>query len=253
MFRALVCFITVATLLIGSSFAQQKSPWPNWKKSEVEKLLNGSPWGQTQTDTDTSEMTYSPTAIGRSAIGAPTVPTGSTRTQAQINNQRADRGATNQPVSVNYHIRFLSAKPIRQAVARLLELQEKEKGNVAEQMRPFVERDFSQYIVVAVTFDSTDSRFSGPALQAFASSTAGTLKNDAYLERGDGKRLFIMDYKPPINDGLGAKFIFPRIVSERPFLGRDDTVRFFVQLTDSIQLTMNFKLSDMNYEGRLEY
>ena len=48
-----------------------------------------------------------------------------------------------------------------------------------------------------------------PAFQAFGSATVGTLKNQAYLERSDGQRLFVIDYKPPINDGLGTKFVCP--------------------------------------------
>jgi len=62
-----------------------------------------------------------------------------------------------------------------------------------------------------------------------------------------------MDYKPPINDGLGAKFIFPRSVGGRPFLVESGSVRFFVQLTDKITLNLTYKVSDMFYEGHLEY
>jgi hypothetical protein len=249
--RLVVLFFLLASVIASIAIAQDLKPWPNWNKNEVEKILNHSPWGQTQTDTDTSEMVYSPTAAGRSSIGQSTAR--ATSNQQAINNARADRGATNQAVSVNYHIRFLSAKPIRQAVARMIELKEKDGRKVVEQMSPFVTRDFSSFIVVAVTLDSTDSRFSGPALQVFASSTAGTLKNQTYLERKDGKRLFMIDYKPPIADGLGAKFIFPRIVDGRPFLAESGMVRFFAQMNDTIKLSTTFKLSDMIYEGKLEY
>jgi hypothetical protein len=124
---------------------------------------------------------------------------------------------------------------------------------VRDQLGPFVERDFSEYIVVTVTFDASDNRFSGPALQAFGSATTGTLKNQAYLERSDGKRLFVMDYKPPINDGLGAKFVFPRNVDGQPFLTEEGDVRFFAQVNSKISINTKYKLKDMMYEGKLEY
>ena len=156
-------------------------------------------------------------------------------------------------MNVNYYVRFLSARPIRQAFARMIEIQEKERKGVREELGPFVERDFSDFIVVTVTFNASDNRFAGPVLQAFASATHGTLKNQAYLERSDGKRLFVIDYKPPINDGLGAKFMFPRQVDGGPFLTDAGDVRFFAQVNDKITLSTKYKLHDMMYDGKLEY
>ncbi len=243
----------IAVLTGITATAQDKELWPKWDKGKVTKMLNSSPWAQTQTDTDTSEMTYRPTAAaGSSQVGQPGI-TSSTTNNTGVQGNRADRGATNQSMSVNYHVRFLSAKPIRQAFARMIEIQEKESKAVRDQLGPFVERDFSDYIVVTVTFDASDNRFAGPVLQAFASATTGTLKNQAYLERSDGKRLFVMDYKPPINDGLGAKFVFPRKVDDQPFLTDTGDVRFFAQLTDKITVNTKYKLKDMVYEGKLEY
>ena len=121
-------------------------------------------------------------------------------------------------------------------------------------LKSFVDRDFGDYIVVAVTFDSTDGRYSGPALQAFASATPGTLKNRTYLERKDGKRLFLMDYHTPINDGLGAKFIFPRLVDERNFLNAESgSFRFYSEVSNQIKLNVTFRMSELMYNGELEY
>ena len=63
-------------------------------------------------------------------------------------------------------------------------------------------------------------------MQAINSANTGTLKNTAYLERQDGKRLFLNSYLAPIQDGLGAKFIFPRSENGAFFLtAQSDTVR----------------------------
>jgi hypothetical protein len=248
--------LLVLTILTGIAVAQDKQPWPDWDKRKAEKMLNSSPWAQTQVDTNTSEMTYSPTtAAGTSSIGSSTSSAGTAASNPgrSIQSDRADSGATNQALSVNYHVRFLSAKPIRQAFARMIELQDKNNKSVREQLAPFVERDFNDFIVVSVTYDSSDNRLAGPAFQAFNSATTGTLKNEAYLERTDGKRLFVIDYKPPISDGLGAKFIFPRQIDGQPFLTEAGDVRFFAQLSDKITLNTKYKLKDMIYEGKLEY
>jgi hypothetical protein len=251
-----LCVLVVSSFLVfgNLAFAQEK-PWSEWTRAEAEKILNHSAWGQTQTETDTTEMVYTPTTQGAS--------TGSTRSEnirgltdrQAINNSRAAQGATNQAISVNYHVRLLSATPVRQAFMRVMELTQKNLDReTLRNLKSFVERDFSEYIVVAVTFDSTDGRYSGPALQAFASATLGTLKNKTYLERKDGKRLFLMDYRTPINDGLGAKFIFPRIVDERNFLNADSgSFRFYSEVSSQIKLNVTFRMSELMYNGQLEY
>lgn len=254
--KKVISALLFITLSVGVSISQKDKSWLEWAKKDAEKMLNDSAWGQTQTETDTSEMFFTPTTAGTSSVGQSAGGRSTTTSdQRTINNNRADRGATNQAVSVNYHIRFLSAKPIRQAIVRMIELQ-KENVNeqFSEQLRTYVDYDFSQFIVVAVTFDSPDARFSGPALQAFNSATAETLKSKCYLESKDGKRLFLMDYRIPSEDGLGAKFVFPRNVDGKPFLNAESgNVRFYCELTDKIKLNMKYKLSDMVYDGKLEY
>jgi hypothetical protein len=248
-------FAVLLTALLLEAGSAQEKPWVNWTKSEAEKILNNSPWGQTQTDTDTSEMMYSPTSQSGVSTSTRTGVIGTQTDRQSINNSRAAQGANNQAISVNYHVRLLSAKPVRQAFMRVIELSQKSPDQeLLEGLRAFVQRDFSNFIVVAVAFDSTDGRYSGPALQAFASATLGTLKNKTYLERKDGKRVFLLEYHAPINDGLGAKFIFPRIVDEKKFLNTaSGSVRFYSEVNNQLKLNVTFKISDMMYNGQLEY
>lgn len=252
--KTIVFVLLLAALLLGSVSAQEK-PWTQWTKVEAEKILNHSPWGQTQTETDTSEMMYSPTSQSGISSSTRTGVTGTTTDRQSVNSSRAAQGAKNQAISVNYHIRLLSAKPVRQAFMRVIELTQKTPDKeLLDGLRSFVERDFREFIVVAVAFDSTDGRFSGPALQAFASSNLGSLKNRTYLERKDGKRVFLIQYHAPINDGLGAKFIFPRFVDEKKFISTDSgSFRFYSELTTQLKLNVSFKTSELMYNGQLEY
>lgn len=246
--------VLLTALLLGAVGAQEK-PWSQWTKAEAEKILNHSGWGQTQTDTDTSEMMYSPTSQSGMGSSTRSASLGTQTERQSINNNRASQGANNQAISINYHVRLLSAKPVRQAFMRVIELTQKTPDKeLLDGLRSFVERDFGEFIVVAVAFDSTDGRYSGPALQAFASGTLGTLKNRTYLERKDGKRVFLLEYHPPINDGLGAKFIFPRIVDEKKFITADTgSFRFYSEVTNQLKLNISYKTSELMYNGKLEY
>jgi hypothetical protein len=252
----LLSFAALGLLLVSAPCVpgqKDKKSWMELPKKDAERMLADSPWSQTQVDTDASEMFYSPTRQGSASPGRAnvTVPTG----QQAINNSRADRGAVNQVVNVSYRICFLSARPIRQAFARMILAKQHEADDrLVSQLQAFVERDFSPYIVIAVSVEANDQRFSSPIMQAINSANTGTLKNNAYLERQDGKRLFLSEYIAPIADGLGAKFIFPRLVDGVPFLdSHSGTVRFFAQFNDSFKLNMSYRVSDMVFDQKLEY
>ena len=247
--------ILLALVLTAGVTAQQKrsGSWMELSRKDAEKLVSDSPWAHTQVDTDASEMFYSPTRPGTASVARSN--TGNVTTQQSINNNRADRGAVNEAVLVKYRICFLSARPVRRAFAKMiLSAQEHPDSNLVERLQSFVERDFSPYIVIAVSVDSNDQRFSGPIMQAINSANTGALKNSAYLEREDGKRLFLIDYHAPIQDGLGAKFIFPRSENGEFFLNaKSDSVRFVAEFSDSFKLNMKFKVSDMMFDDKLEY
>jgi hypothetical protein len=253
---ALVVAVVTLVALPIIGFAQKKDySWMELPKKDAERMLANSPWSQTQVDTDVTEQFFSPTRPGTSAVGQSAAARGAASTQQSINNNRADRGALNEAVSISYRISFLSSRPVRQALAKMILLAQSEPSDqLVKNLQAFVERDFSPFIAVAVTVSSTDGRFSGPAMQAINSATTGTLKNKAFLERQDGKRLFLQEYQAPIQDNLGAKFIFPRVVDGEPFLNSTSgTVRFYAEFNDSFKLNMRFKVADMVYYDKLEY
>ena len=246
---ALLLFVTIA-----ASAQKANYPWMEVPRKDAERILTNSPWSHTQVDTDASEMFYSPTRPGTSSV-AQSTNKGAVSGQQSINNNRADRGALNEEVHTSYRISFLSARPVRQAFAKIILSSEREPNEqLANQLQAFVERDFSPYVVIAVKVDSTDGRLLGPIMQAINSGTTGTLKNTTYLERQDGKRLFLQDYHAPIADNLGAKFIFPRLIDGQPFLNSNSgTVRFYAEFNDSFKLNMRYKVSDMIFDQKLEY
>lgn len=240
--------LALATALFTVTVLAQKQtkPWGEWSQKDAQKILDDSPWGQTQIETDTSQMFFSPTSDPN-------------RSRSTSNDSsRLSQGATNQAVNLNFRIRFLTAKPIRQALVRLTELKQKDLPKDAiERLNAFASMRSDQWVIVAVAFDSTDQRYSGPVMQAFGSVTTDLVKNDTYLERKDGKRVYLNEYVAPGKDGLGARFIFPRLLDGQPFLTPEaGEVRFHSEFSAgsrSLKLDRRFKTANMVYNGELEY
>lgn len=240
----LLLSLLVAVAIETAIGQKQTKSWKEWTKEDAEKILNHSPWGQQQVDTDLSEMFYQPTTDARTSGG-----------RAPNAGSRLEQGATNQETKLMYGIRFFSARPVRQAFIRMIQLQQKNlEADVIERMNSFAELPSDNLIIIAVTIEGTDKRSLGKVMQIISSAATGTLKNTTYLERNDGKRLFLEEYVPPGKDGFGARFIFPRIVSERPFLTPEThDVRFVSEFGTAIKLNVRFNVAPMMVDGTLEY
>ena len=244
-----VLFICSALVLFGTAaHAQKNKPWSEWSQKEAEKILNDSAWGQTQTESGAG-VSSEPTQT--SAISSTTLARredSSTRAAARV-----ESGEKKESPSVHYRVRLMSAKPIRAAFVRMVELQGAPAEKVA-QLKTFVDRDFADYIVVTISMDGSDKKLMAPAMQILANADASALKTTTYLERKDGKKLDLMDYRAPIQDGLGAKFVFPRNLDGKPFLDSNSgELRFTTELAKGVKISRRFKVSEMMYDGKLEF
>jgi hypothetical protein len=208
-----------------------KKPYTEWSEKEATKLLNDSPWCQTQALTDTSQMT----GQGRAD---------------------SSQSRVQEVFSVNIRIRFLSAKPVRQAISHLMELTNREKisAQLAARLKAFAAADFPDYIVITVTSESDKaSRLLQQTQASFYKLTTNELKNNTYLLAG-GRRVFIKEYQPPGNDGLGARYIFPRMEDGKPFITPETgDVLFHSEPLGTVVLNMRYKVKEMMYDGKLEY
>ena len=239
------CFVVL--MLASLVVAQKQKPWTEWSKKDVEKTLTDSAWSQTQTEGGSA-----PSSSSTSAISSTTAARNEERSVSAA--ARTPTGESKPVPYVKYHVRFLSAKPVRAAFARMVMLSKAQPDeNLTTQLQGFVDRDFSEYIVVSVGVEVGDQKMAGPLMQAFSSSTTESLQQNVYLERKDGKKLFLLEYRAPVEDGMGAKFVFKRAMDGQPFLSESDTVRFVAQLNEKMKLNTRYKLSDMLYDGKLEY
>jgi hypothetical protein len=228
-----VMFLTICLMAAGSVAGQKGvKPWKEWSKSDAQKMLTDSPWAHLQIDQDFVD----PTPLTR-----PKDPSINTR--------------LTQNEGMTYGIRFFSARPIRQAFVRMIQLQKKDLAPaMVSRLNTFAELTSEDSVIIAVTIENPDANMLGKAMQIVRNATTAEIKNSTYLERSDGKRVFLDQYTPPGTDGFGARFIFPRMVDGKPFLNSDlSVVRFVSDLGNSIKFHMTYKVKDMMLDGKLEY
>jgi hypothetical protein len=233
--KSAICVCFALVLLSGSVAAQKTKPWMEWSKKECEKTLTDSAWGQTQTE----ERSRQPE--NTSAVTQVAAPRSADR---QLRDREGESGESKPAPPTKFYVRFLSAKPVRAAFARQVLLAQKEPSpELTTQLQGFVDRDFADYIVVSVGVEVGDEKQGAMLSRAFTAATTDALKQAVYLERKDGKRVFLMEYRAPVADGMGAKFVFPRALDGKPFLTEGDNVRFFAQLSEKLKLNTRYKLS----------
>jgi len=250
-------FICSALILFAASASAQKDrPWTEWTEKDATKVLTDSAWSQTQ-----KEMTDVAPSSGTSG-SAVTTAAENRSTANMVMGDAAKNAESGQNVgqksgtlTVNYYVSFLTAKPVRQAFVRMIELRTPNTppDKVAER-RTFVDRDFSDYVIVTLKLEGSDKKKLAPAMQLLSGADAKALKDTTYLERKDGKRLALMDYRAPSPESFGAaRFIFPRNLDGKPFIDSNSgEVRVYIELGKA-KVIRRFKVADMMYDGKLEY
>jgi hypothetical protein len=246
--KKFVVSCSLLILLAISVSAQKMKPWTEWSEKDTDKVLNDSGWGQTQTEGGSSEGPSQTSAITSTTAAR----------EGEVRNAGAaakagESGDKKMPGTVHYRVRFLTAKPIRAAFVRKVELQGAPSERVA-QLRSFVDRDFGDYIVITITMEGNDTKRMAPVAQGLTTADLNALKDVTYLERKDGKRVQLVDYRAPTQDGLGAKFVFPRTVEGKPFIEpTSGEVRFAMEMGKAFKINRRFKVADMMYDGKLEF
>src|SRR5215475_11979167 len=160
--------------------AQKTKPWTEWSQKDAEKIWNDSAWAQTQTEGGgVQESSQS------SAISSTTAARENQVKSTSAASKAGESGDKKEGAAIHYRVRLLTAKPIRAAFVRLVQLQGANEERVA-QLRTFIDRDFGDYIVVTISADGDDQKRKMAIAQALTSADANALKDVTYLERKDG-------------------------------------------------------------------
>ncbi len=238
-----VLAMVAATLVAGPAFWQK--PYREWTKEEVQKLLSDSPWSRTF-----SVGFYR----GRSALPSEGLVRGSYR-------GAGDTAPGESEIYQSYIVRLFSARPVRQAHIRMLQiLNDYDRMNPAEQaafdsrLEGLAHYNSGGRVVVSLEFDSNDRGLSMEVNRFLRVAQASELKQKVYLISDSRGRLELEAYEPPSSDGTGAKFIFPREVDGEPVVTRNHKHLKF-EYRDPVsgqKVYVEWKVSDLVWQGQLE-
>lgn len=211
----------------------QKKPYADWSEKDALNVLNNSPWAQTQEISDTTDMF---------------------NTSKRLDSNQTNRVA--ETARIKFRVRFFSARPIRAATTRLVEI--KQKGEVspdlAQRLKALVDAEFADYIVITLVLDASEAGSQrGAFTTMLETQVSSEVANETYL-LASGERIPLKEYQAPRRDGFGARFLFPRNVDGRPVINpgtRDIT--FHTKLKGGPTFHMKFKVKEMIYDGKLEY
>jgi hypothetical protein len=162
-----------------------------------------------------------------------------------------------------FYVRFLSARPIREAYARIQQINHgydrmlpEEKQRFEKAQQPNLEMDVSRWIVVSVSFRSNDPNEESSVRRFFQSETVKTLKNKVYLSTPACPQLEISAYFPPREESVGAKFVFPREVNGAPVVTKDCqniTLELLEAAGANSRVRAIFAVKPMIIDGRLTF
>lgn len=187
-------------ILFGFLFAllgASTEDFTQWSMAKAVEILNSSPWARQET------FTRVISGVGSGVSG-----------EKEIYN--------------TFYVRFLSARPVREAYARIQQINhgydrmpQEDKRRFEKALQANLDLDVSRWIVVSVSFRSNDPNEESSVRRFFQSETVKTLKKKVYLSTPVCPQLEISAYFPPREESVGAKFVFPREVNGVPVLTKD--------------------------------
>lgn len=245
----------VCPLLAGGFW--QKKGWETWSREEAVRLLTRSPWaatvvvaaGDARTENRTPQNGRCPCGCGDTAVFEDVFGQGGEiNTDAARNPKRvvaADEVMARSGMTRTFVVRFLTALPVRQAMARM--------GMLGGHLTPdrasrFIRESANpEKIVVAVgRLDGIPYELDRPIDE---------LKGAVYLLlEGSRRRVEFEQFLGPLQTEQGeAFFVFPRIEDGLPAITQlEKRLRVVLELPDMPKFEAKFKLKDMIVGGELE-
>ncbi|RPI20762.1 MAG: hypothetical protein EHM61_26370 [Acidobacteria bacterium] len=228
--RFFVSFLVVILFFIcGSGQGLPPKGFGDWSVDEAVNVLNKSPWARQLT------FTRVVGGIGSGIFGE-------------------------KEIYSTFFVRFLSARPIREALVRLQQIQHGYDAMDPAARLAFdgsaarlLNFDPEQWIVVTVNFRSNDPDTERNVKQFLQNQSFETIRNRVHLSTLRFPQLQISAYYPPQGDSIGAKFVFPRQVDSAPVVTADDKSVTFQLDPAGIEsdLIVDFALSPMKINGEL--
>ncbi len=197
MYKLFTVALLSPVLAVAATSWKNLEPFHQWPLDKAVKVLNDSPWAKRETFTRVIR------GVGSGISG-----------EKEIYN--------------TFYVRFLSARPIREAYARVQQIQHgydsmslEEKRRFDDIQSPKLDLDVNKWIVLTVTFRSNDPNEESNVRRFFQSETYETLKTKAFLSTPTCPQVEITAYFPQKEESVGAKFVFPREYDGLPVITKD--------------------------------
>lgn len=199
--------LLAALLLVSSAASAQfweKKDYTTWSKDECRKMLEDSPWATRFTLSHQENF-----AVGQGSSG-----------EGRESNQQ-----------VVYTAQIRSALPVRQAVIRLAQINNKYETLPAEQKKLFDEsaaaylaRDFSDKVLVHVEFSTNVQFFDRGLAEYWQNFSHERLNRDVYVTAAKDRRVAAAEIQVDKGAGRAFEFAFPRQLNGEPLATSNDKV-----------------------------
>lgn len=222
---ALICATT------ASGQVWEKKEYAKWSKRDCQKILSDSPWASSYT---IGTVLFQP-----------------------VNQESAVSGRDTQP-QMTYTAQFWSAKPVRQAIVRLQQLEGKYDKLSAEQKKAFddraaqfLEMDSSEQVVIQVNYAGSQA-FMLSVVRYWRQKTEGDLMQSFTLI-AEGKRVSPARVIQSTGGGNELQLIFPRRVNGEPLLTESNKELRLEIIDPNETFTIPFKAKNMKMGSELVY
>jgi hypothetical protein len=228
-------FLAAGSAAFGADFWENK-PYDTWSQKECNKLLTDSPWAS-------DDLTLIAEGINQATTG--------------------DDGLQ---LTLKYQVQFRSALPVRQAVVRQMQLAQKydtlapeQKQQFDQSANTFLSADFSDVVVVYVTYQLNSQDKSRQIDRHWQTQTMDLLKNTVFLRNPRGEQVALAKFIAPQGAERSFQFIFPREIDGKPFITHEDKS---LQLEFSYPVIsglgngrgfLEFKPKKMIFQGNVAY
>ncbi|MEK6281008.1 MAG: hypothetical protein AABN95_11705 [Acidobacteriota bacterium] len=233
-----------ASIVLGGSLlvlAQTTPPdnaYSRWSKAEAEKVLNDSPWVSVQ------EVRIRKTGTAQRVAGAPP-------SLVRDETNSIASGGSDVPIDFIFTLRLRSGLPIREALARLKQLEGK-YDSMNEKQRdafdagvkglldcPACENNY----VVTLSSKSKNSPGADAVFTTFKGARIEDIKRYIYIANEHGERRELVHMVPPRAPGEEAIFFFPRLDDKGMPLFTPSSKEVVVNLTNNeVNISTNFRL-----------
>lgn len=239
--RKIICcvmpmFFLAALLAVPGGEFWEKKEYQQWAQKECAKLLEDSPWAKELKLTAVSLQTSGASADGLQSY-------------------------------IRYHLQFRSAKPIRQAMVRQMQIAQKYESLSAEQKQEFDKKaesflsaDFSNAVVIYVTYETNDRENDRDLARYWQTQTTDLLKNSVYLIPAKTDKVRLAQYSVEQGGQRAFQFVFPRQVDGKPIVDATKDKSFKLEFNYPViggmgdgRAYLEFKVEKMVFAGDVAY